>query len=420
MAKPEILIIGAGAAGLMAAYTLSKAGKRISVLEARDRIGGRIHTLDSEFPFKHGELGAEFVHGNLPVTMQLMHGSGLEYISTEGEMWRYQDGKLARNSWNMPGWGELMKKFKSLKEDMTISDFLEQYFSGSKYEPLRKWVIRFTSGYDTADPAKASVFALRDEWGNEDDDAQSRIVGGYGKLMEYLADESRLHGAEYHFNSIVKHIDWSKGEVKVVVDNGDTYEAKQVILALPLGVLQAKLVAFEPSIEKYDDAFMQIGFGAIVKILFEFRDAFWENDERVHMSFVMSDEEIPTWWTQYPTHANVLTGWLGGLPAERKKHLTDEEFVQHGITSLAHIFNKKETEIKNNLVAWEVANWTNDPFTLGSYVYDMPESHAARKILSKPVADKLYFAGEFIYEGPSMGTVEAALTSGLDVAKKIL
>ena len=93
MVKPEILIIGAGAAGLMAAYTLSKAGKKVVLLEARDRIGGRIHTLDNDFPFKHAELGAEFVHGNLPVTMQLMHESGLEYISDGWRNVALQDDK---------------------------------------------------------------------------------------------------------------------------------------------------------------------------------------------------------------------------------------------------------------------------------------------------------------------------------------
>jgi len=420
MNNPDILIIGAGAAGLMAASTLSKAGKKVIVLEARDRIGGRIHTLDKEFPFKHGELGAEFVHGNLPVTMQLMHESGLEYISSAGEMWRYQDGNLSRNSWNMPGWAELMKRLGQLNQDTTIADFLDEHFSEAKYDQLRKWVILFISGYDTADPAKASAFALRDEWGNEDDDGQYRIAGGYGKLMDHLANESRLNGAEFHFNSVVKHVEWSGNEVKVTVNNGDARQAKKVILALPLGVLHAGAVTFGPSLGKYDDALMQIGFGAIVKILFEFKDPFWENGERAHMSFLTSHEEIPTWWTQYPTHSNVLTGWLGGLPAERKKHLTDEEFVQEGIKSLAAVFNKKQAEIKYDLVAWKVANWTIDPFTLGSYVYDTLESHAARKVLSRPIDDKLYFAGEFIYEGPAMGTVEAALASGVEVAKKIL
>ncbi len=190
----DILIIGAGAAGLMAAYTLSKAGKKVIVLEARDRIGGRIHTLNDELFFKHVELGAEFVHGNLPVTMQLLHGAGIEYISTQGEMWQYRDGKLTKNSWNMPGWNSMMQKLNKLKQDITIGEFLDQNFGEAQYTALRESVTRFISGYDTADPYKASAVALREEWQREDDDAQYRLVGGYGKLTEYLATECRLNG----------------------------------------------------------------------------------------------------------------------------------------------------------------------------------------------------------------------------------
>ncbi len=419
MENTDILIVGAGAAGLMAAYTLSKAGKKVIVLEARDRVGGRIHTLNDELFFKHAELGAEFVHGNLPVTMQLLHEAGIEYISTQGEMWQYRDGKLAKNSWDMPGWNTMMQKLNKLKKDITIGEFLDQNFGEDQYAALRKSVTRFISGYDTADPYKASAFALREEWQGEDDDAQYRLVGGYVKLAEYLAGECRLNGVNFYLNSLVKHIDHDSNAVKVTLANDSTFEAGKVIVALPLGVLQSGAIAFQPEIGDHDKALKQMGFGAIVKLLLEFKDAFWENEDRAHMSFFMSDEEIPTWWTQYPTHSTVLTGWLGGLPAEKKKHMTDEEFMLAGVRSLAAIFNKKEEELKDNLVAWKVANWTTDPLTLGSYVYDTIESHAARKILSRPIDDTIYFTGEYIYEGPVMGTVEAALTSGLEVTKKI-
>ncbi|MGZ3822920.1 MAG: flavin monoamine oxidase family protein, partial [Mucilaginibacter sp.] len=312
MANPDILIIGAGAAGLMTAFTLSKAGKKVIVLEARDRIGGRIRTLHDELFFKHAELGAEFVHGNLPVTMQLLHEAGIEYISGEGEMWQYRDGKLSKNSWNMPGWNKLMKKLKDIKKDISIGEFLDQNFGEDQYTDLRESVIRFISGYDTADPAKASAFALRDEWGNEDDDAQYRIAGGYSALIEHLANESKLNGAEFHLNSVVKHIGHSKAIAEVVLNNGAVYRAEKVIIALPLGVLQAGAVTFEPAADEYREALKQMGFGAIVKLLLEFKEAFWESGDRAHMSFVISGEEIPTWWTSFPQESTILTGWIAG------------------------------------------------------------------------------------------------------------
>ncbi|MBS1525807.1 MAG: FAD-dependent oxidoreductase [Bacteroidetes bacterium] len=420
MQDTNILIVGAGAAGLMAACTLAKAGKKVTVLEARDRVGGRIHTDVDGFVFKHAELGAEFIHGNLPVTMQVIREAGLELISAEFEMWQHRDGKLERGQWDTPGWDKLMHELYKLKEDVTIGDFLRQHFSDEQYESLRQSVIRFISGYDTADPDKASAYALREEWSGGNDDPQYRVAGGYAEIITYLADESRRHGAQFHLNSVVEHIALSDEAVTVTLTGGVQHKAGKLIVGLPLGVLQARTIAFWPEIKQYEDAFAQIGFGAIVKLLLEFKEPFWEADGRQRMSFVMSDAQIPTWWTQHPVRTRLLTGWLGGLAAERKKHLTDQELMQIGIRSLAKIFNKSETFLKENLIAWKVVNWTTDPFTLGSYVYDILGSHNARKVLSKPIDDRLYFAGEFIYEGPSMGTVEAALTSGLEAAKKLI
>jgi monoamine oxidase len=425
MKKADVIIIGAGAAGLMAAYTLSRAGKKVIVLEARNRTGGRIYTLKNESFFTHAELGAEFIHGNLPVTMKLLHEAGIEYVSSDGEMWHYSDGRLSKSAWEMEGWDELMAALSTLKKDISVDDFLTQHFADDKYSPLRSSVTRFVSGYDTADPSKASAFALRAEWQGEDDDQQYRIVGGYGKLISFLENQSKANGAKLFLGSVVKKIEWGNEEVKAILKNGTSYTGDKLIVALPLGVLKADehnqaAVAFEPPIAHYNTAIGQMGFGSIVKLLLEFNEAFWEKDDRAHLGFVLSGEEIPTWWTQYPTHSNVLTGWLGGLPAERKKALRDKELLNAGIKSLANIFNKKVDDLKNNLVTWKVVNWTVDPFTLGSYAYDMVDSHKARKVLSEPINDTIYFAGEYLYEGPAMGTVEAAMSSGLETAKKIL
>lgn len=425
MKKADVIVIGAGAAGLMAAYTLSKAAKKVIVLEARNRTGGRIHTLKNESFFAHAELGAEFIHGNLPVTMKLLHEAGIEYISSDGEMWHYNEGKLSKSDWQMEDWDELMKALSDLKEDISIGDFLMEHFADDKYSQLRTSVTRFVSGYDTADPFKASAFALRAEWQGEDDEQQYRVVGGYGKLISFLEKQARADGARLFLGSIVKRIEWGDEGVKIILKNDAFYTADKLIVALPLGVLKADehnqaAVTFKPPIADYHTAIGQIGFGSIVKLLLEFRDPFWEKDDKAHLGFVLSSEEIPTWWTQYPTHSNVITGWLGGLPAERKKALRDKELLNTGIRSLANIFNKKVEDLKNDLLTWKVVNWTVDPFTLGSYAYDTVDSHAARKVLSEPINNTIYFAGEYLYEGPAMGTVEAALSSGLEVAKKLL
>jgi len=427
MVKADILIIGAGAAGLMAAFKLSVKYKNVIVLEARDRIGGRIHSIKSSGGDKIVELGAEFVHGDLPVTLNLLKEAKIAYGQAGGSMVRIKEGRFTKDDHFVEGWDLLIKKLGELKEDITLCEFLQQYFNEDKYDELRASVIRFVSGYDTADQRRASCFALRKEWESEDDDAQHRIDEGYSTLMDYLAAQFQSNGGKIHLNSVVKQIDWRAGDVKVITGSGVLYSAEKLIIALPLGVLQAgknerASIAFHPAIKDQSKAINDIGFGAIIKILLEFDTPFWEqhDDNLKDMAFIFADEEIPTWWTQAPDHSPLLTGWLGGPPAADKKDISEDELLQIALTSLRHVFKMSLDELKAKLKAWHAVNWTADPFTLGSYSYDTVASHGAKAVLNKPVKDTLFFAGEYLYEGAAMGTVEAALSSGERVAGVIL
>lgn len=431
--KNKILIIGGGAAGLMAARILSKAGKQVTVLEARNHTGGRIHTLTDESFFKDTELGAEFVHGDLPVTLTLLKEAGITYRSANAEMWRYEKGEFRENSMVIEDWDLLLKKLNELTEDTNVWDFIEQEFPGDKYAELRSSVWNYVSGYDTADPRKASVFALRNEWQHEEMDAQHRIDGGYCSMITYLANECKANSSEIFLNAVVTDIRWQKGHVTVTTDDGSVYEAGQLLVATTLGVLQAAkgetgAISFTPEIPKHTEAIQQMGFGAVIKLLFEFDTAFWL-DKQSHemagknvdkMGYLFSDEEIPTWWTQAPDHSKVLTGWIGGPAAADKLNTPDTEVLEQGLQSLANVFNIGFEELKGKLFAYRIMNWTADPFTRGSYAYDTVEAPEARKILNTPIDDTIYFTGEYLYNGTAMGTVEAALTSGLEVANKIL
>lgn len=137
------------------------------------------------------------------------------------------------------------------------------------------------------------------------------------------------------------------------------------------------------------------------------------------MGYLFSQEEIPTWWSQFPERSTVFTGWVGGPDAWAKKDATDDELLAESLQSIANIFKKDIDELQSQIRSWYIINWTNRPFIQGSYAYDTVEAPFARKTLNTPVKDTLFFAGEYLYEGPAMGTVEAALTSGKNVAEKI-
>lgn len=433
MEKTDVLVIGAGAAGLMAAYKLSLQGKKVIVLEARNRTGGRIHTINQESFFQHAELGAEFVHGDLPVTLNLLKEAGIDYGPASGEMVRYAKGKFTENDQLIEDWDELIDKLNQLKEDTSIYDFLLAEFPGDRYQGLRTGIWNYVSGYDNADPRKASAFALRREWQNEDESAQHRVNEGYCSMINYLAKTCRAAGNNIYLSSVVKEIHWKAAQVKVITDTGISYEADQLIIALPLGILQLSseekgAISFHPPIPEQARAIKSIGFGAVIKFLLEFDKPFWESSitrqtagkSLKTMAFLLSDEEIPTWWTQYPQHSPMLTGWLGGPVAVDKKDNTLDELLLQALQSLSNIFKLSVDELKAKLIAWNIINWAAEPFSRGSYSYDTVAAPEARSVLNNPIEDTLFFAGEYLYDGPAMGTVEAALTSGAGVAEQIL
>lgn len=337
-------------------------------------------------------------------------------------MRHYQNGRFVGNEEEVKGWDILMERLGELTEDITIAAFLQKHFSGAEYEELRKSVIRFISGYDTADPEKASATALRTEWQNEDNSAQHRITEGYCALISYLIEYIKAAGSKIELNAIVKQIHWQSGEVQVITTNGTAYKAPKAIIALPLGVLQAGDVQFHPPLPNHHAAFGQIGFGAIIKVLFRFDEPFWEKLPDVKIkggAFLFTEEVIPTWWTQGDGNP-LLTGWLGGGPAYRLKNQPDQELWQIALQSLSNMFKMDIKQLKDKLIASNIANWTVDPYTKGSYAYDMVGSDESRLLLNESVAGALFFAGEYLYSGPAMGTVEAALSSGEATTRKLL
>ena len=167
---------------------------------------------------------------------------------------------------------------------------------------------------------------------------------------------------------------------------------------------------------------MQMGFGSAIKILLHFKEPFWQQDanESKDICFVFSDQNIGTWWTQNPVDSNLLTGWLAGPRAYELRHSDDAVIYEQAMESLQQIFSINKEKLADQLIHWKVYNWTADPFALGAYTYSTLNSTAAQKVMLQPVENTLFFAGEALYLGTEMGTVEAALISGNEVARQIL
>src|SRR5215216_1186799 len=191
--KFDIIIIGAGAAGLMAAWELVQAGRSVALLEARDRIGGRIYTVDDERFELPVELGAEFIHGELAFTQLLLKTSGTGQYKVSGDIWQRHEGNLDEQNDFIEDYSALNKKFKELKHDISVAEFIEKYLNEDQFEEARFSLKNYVEGYYAADTLKASTFSLKEELNKPDED-QFRVEGGYVKLLNYLSAECRAKG----------------------------------------------------------------------------------------------------------------------------------------------------------------------------------------------------------------------------------
>lgn len=412
----EIIIIGAGAAGLLAARELS-AHYKITVLEARDTIGGRIQTIYRD-GIKEAETGAEFVHGELPITLGLLKDAGLSYYNIYGKMFQVRDGHWDPQYEMIEDWDSLLEKMDGIETDMTMQDFLDHYYPQETHSSFRIGVERFVQGYDLARMDKVSVKALYREWTSESD-KNFRIDKGYTALMQFLADACIQKGGRIVTSTVVSEVAWTAGKVTVTTTRGDAYTAGKVIVTVPLGILQQGYITFSPALPAYMTAAAQIGWGTVIKTVLQFRAPFWEKHAQ-QAGFILGEAPIPTWWTQLPDKAYVLTGWLGGPPAIPHLQKSKEELLEMALQSLAILCNESTATLRELLVNYHISNWATDPHITGSYSYSTPATPAAQVVLNTPVENTVYFAGEALYQGASPGTVEAAFSTGKGVVTRIL
>jgi monoamine oxidase len=244
-------------------------------------------------------------------------------------------------------------------------------------------------GYDSADASRVSAKALYEEW-NKEQETQYRIDKGYSALMDFLAARCIEAGSRILFSHPVTSIS-IKESGTVVEAGGETFDADKLIIALPLGVLQADTVHISTAPPHYVDALNSLGFGDVIKFVFRFRETFWE-ESYPDLGFLFSGATIPTWWTQAPSKNAVLTGWMSGRSAHASMNVPEAQLLETAMQSLAQLFSREQEELEAMLLEAHVANWSADPYTLGAYAYATVGSEAARAVLSQPIENRIFFA----------------------------
>lgn len=434
-----IIVIGAGVAGLAAARAIVRSGEEACIIEARERIGGRILTVQNDALRLPIELGAEFVHGEAAEVAEVVRDAGLVACDVLGDRWRVDGNRLTNVD---DFWGDVETVLGKLRldrePDRSFQDFLDTSPGGPKLARARALAREYVAGFHAADPSLISERALANGGApeNASEERSGRVLDGYDAVPRWLARE--LTGA-IETGVVVRSVRWRRGAVvvdAVTADGGEPrrYEGRGLVITVPLGVLVASggdgAIRFDPAPTAQLTAAHKLAMGDARRVILAFDEPIWEkvsksripNDaSTATMSFLFGDDaSFPTWWTMMPMRAPIIVGWAGGPRASSMNGLPPEEVVDRAAGALARSLGMTKRRVAAAVTEAWTYDWGSDPFARGAYSYPMVGGSEAAKALARPVEDTLFFAGEACDGGGRNGTVHGAIASGARAAKQAL
>ena len=365
------------------------------LLEARDRLGGRVHTLHEAAMPMPIELGAEFAHGAAEEVFRIVPGTPVLID-------RLPDAPLRQRI------EQILSRFATRGRDVSVAEFLRR----SRMRPAdRRLAAGFVEGYHAAALERISSRSVAGSGGGP----QYRVVTGYDSLLEVIRAGFVHERVEVRMSTNVTHIAWRPGSVQVVA-NDERHRARAVVVTVPLGVLRSDAISWDPLPPGLTATLAKLEMGNVCKIVFAFRERFWKEEANFVHAF---GSDFPTAWTHAPAAVPLLTAWSGGPPATRMLELPLTERIDRALASLSKHFTVPRAKLDDLLDRTWTHDWSADPFSRGAYSYDRTGAGNARKRLGKPVENTLFLAGEAT-EPEQSGTVAGAIASGRAAARKVI
>ena len=400
----DAIIVGAGAAGLSAAKDLVAAGRDVLILEARNRIGGRMYSINAPGVPVAIELGAEFIHGT-PAEIQWVNKREMR-----GLRW-YVDQDTPQPLSSNREVDEILDRLDSYSgPDISFSEYL-RYYAKEATQESRAWATEYVEGFNAADARRVGVHSLiQGDRASEADDGQRLFClnDGYSTFAASLLPKQ----VELLLNTSVEEIRWSRGSVEIA---GQL--ARAAIVTLPLGVLQSRRIRFVPELPQKTAAADRLAVGPVVRITFHFREKFWESITPELCMLHTHDPDFPTWWSAKPDESPILTAWTAAGRAQRLGRNSSDQNKEIALNSLSRLL---KVDAARFLIDAYTHDWTNDPYACGAYSYIPAGAMDAPAILAETVEDTLYFAGEATETTGRGASVHGAIATGRRAAAEIL
>ena len=421
--KRRVVVIGAGLAGLAAAWELQKQGHEVLVVEARDRFGGRIWT-SSKWPDMPLDLGATWIHGvkGNPLTDLAEEIQANRIVTSYGRAITYNSQGKSLSTSEENRLDKLRKKvYKALEQaqeqddDLSIRQaikpLLREFDTSSEEYRFINFILSSEIEQEYSGSAeKLSAHRYDSDKDFPGDDAL--FVQGFKVITEFLASKLVIE-----LGQVVKEIQWRQSPVRVMTQKAE-FVADQVVVTLPLGVLQAKQVRFVPELPaNKQDAIAKLGMGVLNKCYLRFRDAFWPTDVD-WIEHISVQHGVWIEWVSFKRASNMPI-LLGFNAADRGREIeawSDSKIVADAMKTLRTIYGGGIPEP----IDYQITRWATDPFALGSYSYNpVGATPRTRATLAAPIEGKIFFAGE-ASEKDYFGTAHGAYLSGMRAAQEVL
>jgi monoamine oxidase len=434
MTVVDVIVIGGGVAGLHAAAILARRGARVVLLEARDRLGGRVFTVH-EPGWPPVEAGAEFVHGKPPILLRLLETAGLRRVEQRARhalRWR---GTLQQADHLFARGAELLENLPRGERDRSFARVAAQPWWRRLAPPeVRRLSRAFVEGFNAApaDAISAASLAEQTEASAEiDGDRLFHVAGGYGGLVHHLLQRARRAGAEVRTGAEVRRVVWRRGKVEVQARGALGHplplaRGRVALVTLPLGVLRAGAVRFAPPLPAAKRAALrEIGVGPVIRVVLRFArpdGGHWSAPGVRGFGFVHAvGAAFPTFWrASAPGEPPLVTAWAAGPAAARLAGRPPEARLRAAVASLARGLGRPPGDLLDDLAGWRVFDWQEDPFARGAYSFAPPGGAHLPEALAAPVGEALFFAGEATDTAGQSGTVHGALASGARAANELL